>query len=76
MPRPEGVSADESAKWVSDEKPPRNPQAEWENPINLQNREDAMRNPPDSCKDTDTEKKVWTGVQCLENEPNTGKKPQ
>jgi hypothetical protein len=78
MPQAEGASPDESAKWVSDEKPPRNPQPAWETgevkADNLQNTDVAKRSPPDSCKG---EHQVWTGARCIEGEePGAGKKPQ
>lgn len=76
MPQAEGASPDESAKWVSDEKPPRNPQPEWETgeikAVNLQNTDVADRSHPKDCK-SDC---VWTGAQCLCNEDkDAGKKP-
>lgn len=77
-PTPEGVcqesvsSADQS-KWVSDEKPPKNPQPEWEtgkvgyvdikpeNPADEHHPADC----PNACK--------WTGAECLCSDQ--GKKP-
>lgn len=74
--KPEGPTADESSKWVSDEKPPRNPQPAWETgevkTVNLQNTDVAARSHPKDCK-SDC---IWTGARCLCNDDkDAGKKP-
>lgn len=74
--KPEGVAATDSAKWVSNEKPPRTKNNPWEasnvHVVNLQNTDVADRSHPPTC----AKECVWTGAQCLCNQdPNGGRKP-
>lgn len=73
--KPEGVAATDSAKWVSDEKPPKGKNNPWESVhvVNLQNADVADRTHPKDC----AKECVWTGARCICNQdPNAGKEPK
>lgn len=76
IPKSEGPTAEESAKWVSDEKPPKHPESACDrgeiNCMQFPDDERAKGERPASCD----QKCVWTGTRCLCNEDkDAGKKP-